>query len=110
MAGEPVDWALEPPVACGVSVVVWVISELDAKLWVDTVAGEDWVVWTDVFEGWLNTPDGFAGLTGLTGEATLVGFVTLFTHVFVVVVHPPITGSPYGLGHVEERIWVMLPV
>jgi hypothetical protein len=85
VAGESVDWALEPSVVCGDSVVVWVISELGAKLWVNAVAGKDWVVWTDVLK---------FGFNGLTGEATFVGLVTLFTHVFVVVIHPPITGCP----------------
>ena len=37
---------------------------------------------------------GATGLTGLTGLCTLVGFVTDLTHVFVVVVHAPITGCP----------------
>ena len=90
--------------------VVWVGSEFCAELWVGAVTGEDWVVWTDVLEVGLTTLVGFTGLIGLTGLVTFVGFVTLFTHVFVVVVHAPITGSPYGSGHVEERVWVMLPV
>lgn len=37
---------------------------------------------------------GFRGLTGLTGDCTFVGLVTLFTHVFEVVVHTP--------GHVGD--------
>jgi hypothetical protein len=94
--------------------VVWVASEFWAVGWVSTVAGEDGVVWTDVLEVGvvvgLTTLVGFAGLTGLTGDCTFVGLVTLFTHVFVVVVQAPITGCPYGLGHVEERVWIMLPV
>lgn len=32
---------------------------------------------------------GFSGLTGLTGDCTFVGLVTLLTHVFEVVVHTP---------------------
>lgn len=58
----------------------------------------------------LTTLVGFVGLTGETGDVTFVGFDTLLTHVLVVVVHGPITGCPYGFEHVEERIWVMLPV
>jgi hypothetical protein len=53
---------------------------------------------------------GFTGLTGDTGELIFVGLVTLLTHVFVVVVHGPITGCPYGFGHVDERICVIAPV
>jgi hypothetical protein len=49
-------------------------------------------------------------LIGLTGEVGFVGLVTFFTHVFVVVVHGPITGCAYGSGHIEERVWIMLPV
>ena len=53
---------------------------------------------------------GLTGLIGLTGDVTFVGFVIDFTQVLVEVVHAPHTGCPYGSGHVEERIWVMLPV
>jgi hypothetical protein len=42
----------------------------------------------------LITLAGFTGLTGETGEVTFVGFDIDFTHVFVVVVHGPITGCP----------------
>jgi hypothetical protein len=42
----------------------------------------------------LITLAGFSGLTGETGDVTFVGFDIDFTHVFVVVVHGPITGCP----------------
>lgn len=58
----------------------------------------------------LTTLAGFSGLTGETGDVTFVGFDIDFTHVFVVVVHGPITGCPYGSGHIEERVWIMFPV
>ena len=67
---------------------VWVATEFGAVLGVDTVTGEDWVVWTDVLEV------GLVGLAGFTGETGFVGLVADFTHVFVVVVHAPITGDP----------------
>jgi hypothetical protein len=40
----------------------------------------------------------------------LVGFVTDFTQLLDVVTQGCHTGCPYGLGHVEERVWIMLPV
>jgi hypothetical protein len=40
----------------------------------------------------------------------LVGLFIDFLHVSCVVTHGPKTGCPYGSGHVEERVWVMLPV
>lgn len=58
----------------------------------------------------LTTLVGFVGLTGETGDVTLVGFDTDFTHVLVEVVHGPITGCAYGFEHVEERVWIMFPV
>ena len=58
----------------------------------------------------LTTLFGLSGLTGDTGELIFVGLVTLFTQVLVVVVHGPITGCPYGLGHVEIRICMIAPV
>ena len=83
---------------------VWVVSEFWAVVGVSTIAGEDGVVGTDVLEVWvvcvgvvttaavwLTTLVGFAGLIGLIGDRTFVGFVTLFTQVFVVVVHKPHT-------------------
>jgi hypothetical protein len=51
-----------------------------------------------------------AGLSGDTGDIGLVGLLTDFLHVSCVVTHDPKTGCPYGLGQVEERVWVMLPV
>jgi hypothetical protein len=36
--------------------------------------------------------------------------LTLFTQVFVVVVHELITAGEYGFGHVNKRVWIMLPV
>ena len=75
--------ALEPAgVVSGVETVVTLdVGEAIAVL-VAAAAGED------------TTLVGFSGLTGLTGLDTLVGFVTLFTQVFDVVVHTP--------GHIGE--------
>ena len=53
---------------------------------------------------------GFTGLIGLTGLATFVGLVTDFTQLFDVVAQGCHTGLPYGSGHIEERVWIMLPV
>ena len=83
-----------------------VVGLLCTVLWVGTVAVEDWVVWTDVLVGLA----GFSGLTGDTGLATFVGLVIDFTQVLDVVTQGCHTGLPYGLGHVEERVWIMLPV
>ena len=85
-------WTLEPSVVVGL---------LCTELVVGAVATEDWVVRTLV---------GFAGLTGDTGLVTFVGLVTDFTQVLDVVTQGCHTGLPYGSGHVEERVWVMLPV
>jgi hypothetical protein len=52
----------------------------------------------------------FIGLAGFTGETGLVGLLTLFTHVFAVVVHEFMMAGEYGLGHVNKRVWIMLPV
>jgi hypothetical protein len=90
--------ALEP------SVVVW---ELCTELVVGAVTVEDWVVRADVLEVGLA---GFRGLTGDTGLATFVGLVIDFTQVLDVVTQGCHTGFPYGFGHVEERVWIMLPV
>ena len=89
---------------------VGVATELGTVFGVDTVAGEDWVVWTDVVEVGLVGLAGFTGDTGLTGLVTFVGFVIDFTQVLDVVTQGCHTGFPYGSGHVEERVWVMLPV
>jgi hypothetical protein len=40
----------------------------------------------------------------------LVGLFTDFLQVSDVVTQGCHTGLPYGFGHVEERVWVMLPV
>lgn len=90
---------------CWVSVlVVGVASEFGAIFGVGAVAGEDWIVGADVVE--LR----FIGLAGFTGETGLVGLLTLFTHVFAVVVHEFMAAGEYGLGHVNKRVWIMLPV
>jgi hypothetical protein len=90
-------WALEPSV---------VVGELCTELVVGAVTVEDWVVRAAVLVGLV----GFNGLTGDTGLATLVGFVIDFTQLLDVVTQGCHTGCPYGSGHVEERVWVMLPV
>ena len=83
---------------------VGVATELGTVFGVDTVAGEDWVVWTDVVEV------GLVGLAGFTGDTGFVGLVAAFLQVSDVVTQGCHTGLPYGFGHVEERVWVMLPV
>ena len=80
---------------------VGVATEFGAVFGVCTVTGEDWVVGTDVVE---------LGLRGDTGDAGLVGLSIDFLQVFDVVTQGCHTGCPYGSGHVEERVWVMLPV
>jgi hypothetical protein len=85
-------------------VSVWVGSEFGAVFGVCTVTGEDWVVGADVVEL------GLVGLRGDTGDAGLVGLSIDFLQVFDVVTQGCHTGLPYGSGHVEERVWVMLPV
>ena len=80
---------------------VGVATEFGTVLRVDTVAGKDWVVGTDVVE---------VGLAGFTGDTGFVGLVADFLQVSDVVTQGCHTGLPYGFGHVEERVWVMLPV
>ena len=52
----------------------------------------------------------FTGDAGFIGDVMLVGFVIDFTQLSDVVAQGCHTGCPYGSGHVEERVWVMLPV
>jgi hypothetical protein len=52
----------------------------------------------------------FAGDSGLIGLAGLVGLFIDFLQVSDVVTQGSHVGLPYGFGHVEERVWVMLPV
>ena len=75
-----------------------VVGLLDTELGVDTVAGEDWVVWTDVLEVRL------VGLAGFTGDTGLVGLVVAFLQVSDVVAQAPNTGWPYGFGQVDVRV------
>ena len=87
---------------CWVSVLaVGVVSEFGTEFGVGAVAGEDWIVGADMVE---------AGFKGLTGEAGLVGLLIDFLQVSDVVTQGCHVGLPYGSGHVEERVWVMLPV
>ena len=83
---------------------VGVASEFGAVFGVCTVTGEDWIVGADVVKV------GLVGLAGFTGETGLVGLAADFLQVFVVVVHGFITAGEYGFGHVNKRVWVMLPV
>ena len=50
------------------------------------------------------------GDIGLTGDSTLVGFVTDLTQLLDDVTHEPHTGCPYGFGQLLLMVWVMLPV
>jgi hypothetical protein len=98
-----VDVVCESVVVCvWVSVLaVGVVSEFGTEFGVGAVTGEDWIVGADVVE---------AGFNGLTGDAGLVGLFIDFLQVSDVVTQGCHTGLPYGSGHVEERVWVMLPV
>ena len=81
--------------------VVGVVSEFGTGVGVGAVTGEDWIVGADVVE---------VGLRGDTGDAGFVGLFIDFLQVSDVVTQGCHTGLPYGSGHVEERVWVMLPV
>ena len=90
---------------CWVSVLaVGVVSEFGTEFGVGAVTGEDWIVGADVVEL------GLVGLAGFTGETGLVGLFTDFLQVSDVVTQGCHVGLPYGSGHIEERVWVMLPV
>ena len=80
---------------------VGVVSEFGTVFGVGAVTGEDWIVGADVVE---------AGLNGLTGDIGLVGLFIDFLQVSDVVAQGCHVGLPYGSGHIEERVWVMLPV
>jgi hypothetical protein len=87
---------------CNVSVLaVGVVTEFGTEFGVGAVTGEDGVVGADVVE---------LGLNGLTGETGFVGLFIDFLQVSDVVAQGSHVGLPYGFGHVEERVWVMLPV
>jgi hypothetical protein len=81
--------------------VVGVASEFGTEFWIGAVTGEDWIVGADMLE---------AGFKGLTGDIGLVGLFIDFLQVSDVVTQGCHTGLPYGSGHVEKRVWVMLPV
>ena len=83
---------------------IGVASEFGAIFGVGAVAGEDGVVGADVVEF------RFIGLAGFTGDTGLVGLAVDFLQASDVVTQGCHTGLPYGSGHVEERVWVMLPV
>jgi len=51
-----------------------------------------------------------AGLSGDTGDIGLVGLLIDFLQVSDVVTQGCHTGLPYGSGHIEKRVWVVLPV
>ena len=103
------DTCVVEVVAESVVVCVWdvsvlavgVVSEFGTVFGVDAVTGEDWIVGADVLE---------AGLKGLTGDAGFVGLFIDFLQVSDVVTQGCHVGLPYGSGHIEERVWVMLPV
>jgi hypothetical protein len=52
----------------------------------------------------------FTGDRGLIGLAGFVGLFIDFLQVSDVVTQGCHVGLPYGSGHIEERVWVMLPV
>ena len=64
---------------------VGVASEFGAIFGVGAITGEDWIVGADVVE---------VGLRGDTGDAGLFGLFIDFLHVFIVVIHGPITACP----------------
>ena len=100
--------------------VVWVVSEFDAVVGVSAVASEDWVIGAGVLEiGVVDAAatlaacvvtDAEAVFTGLIGDVGLVGLSIDFLQLLDVVAQGCHTGLPYGSGHIEERVWVMLPV
>jgi hypothetical protein len=95
----------DPP-AVGASLVsvdevVGVVPEFGTEFGVGAVTGEDWIVGADMLE---------AGFNGLTGDVGLVGLLIDFLQVSDVVTQGCHVGVPYGSGHIEERVWVMLPV
>ena len=94
----------DPP-AVGASLVsvdvVGVVSKFGTGVGVGAVTGEDWIVGADMVE---------AGLRGDTGDAGFVGLFIDFLQVSDVVTQGCHVGLPYGSGHIDERVWVMLPV
>ena len=99
------DSVVADPPAVGASLVsvdvVGVATEFGTEFGVGAVTGKDWIVGADMFE---------AGFKGLTGDAGFVGLFIDFLQVSDVVTQGCHVGIPYGSGHVEERVWVMLPV
>jgi hypothetical protein len=85
----------------GGAVSIGVVSEFGTGVGVGAVTGEDWIVGADMVE---------LGLRGDTGDTGFVGLFIDFLQVSDVVTQGCHTGLPYGSGHVEERVWVMLPV
>jgi hypothetical protein len=83
---------------------IGIASEFGAIFGVGAVAGEDWIVGADVVIG------GLTGLAGFTGETGLVGLAVDFLQLLDVITQGCNTGLPYGSGHIEERVWIMLPV
>ncbi len=87
---------------CDVSVLaVGVVAEFNTEFGVGAITGEDWIVGADVVE---------LGLRGDTGDTGLVGLFIDFLQVSDVVTQGSHVGLLYGSGHIEERVWVMLPV
>ena len=108
LGGGDRDTCVVDVVCESVFVSVWVsvlavgiVSEFGTVFGVSAVTGEDWIVGADVVE---------AGLNGLTGDIGLVGLFIDFLQVSDVVAQGCHVGLPYGSGHIEERVWVMLPV
>jgi hypothetical protein len=86
---------------CVSVLAVGVVAEFGAEFGVGAVTGEDWIVGADVVE---------VGLRGDTGDAGFVGLFIDFLQLSDVVTQGCHVGLPYGFEHVEERVWVMLPV
>lgn len=120
--GAGVDVAELPAVgAAEPTELVWLVDGASAALAVAVVSGVETVVTLDVAEavavlvvaaaGEDTTLVGFRGLTGLIGDCTFVGFVTLFVQVFELVTHTPDhIGEPYGSGHADVCDCVIEPV
>lgn len=85
--------AVEPPELVGLvdgasaALAVAVVSCVEALVTLD--AAETVAILVVAAAGEDTTLVGFRGLTGLTGDCTFVGFVTLFTQVFDVVTQLP---------------------
>ena len=91
----------------GETVVVWLIGLaglVKVCTLVTAVAGAEGVVGADVLEV------GVIGLIGLTGLVGFVGLLIDFLQVSDTVIQGANTGTPYGSGQEDVRVWVVKPI